>query len=396
MIYRKFQDLDLSLLGFGTMRLPTTPDGEIDKALVAEMTDYAFSNGVNYIDTAYPYMSSKSEIVMGEILKKYPRDSFYLADKFPGHMLMGRPAPASIFEEQLKKCQVEYFDFYLLHNVYENSIGVYKDPDYGVLDYLLEQKRLGRIRHLGFSCHGNPELLEDFLQFAGDKMEFCQLQFNYMDWTLQRVEEKYRILEQYGIPVWVMEPVRGGKLADLGPENNARLARFRPDDSPASFAFRWLQGKENIRMILSGMSDLAQMKDNVATFRQLDLLTPEEDAAVMDIAEELKNAIPCTACRYCCDGCPMGLDIPDLISKLNQLRAGSGNTIAMQLDSFPQDKLPSACIGCGKCAKVCPQKIDIPGVMKTLTEEVAKLPKWSDQVKARNEAARKARDSMNI
>ena len=227
MIYRQFQDKALSLLGFGTMRLPVLKNGEIDEALVAEMTDYAFRNGVNYIDTAYPYMSSKSEIVMGKVLKNYPRESFYLADKFPGHMLVGRPSPASIFEEQLRKCQVDYFDFYLLHNVYENDLSVYKDEEYGILNYLLEQKKLGRIKHLGFSTHGDPEMLEDFLNYCGNEMEFCQIQFNYMDWTLQRVKEKYVILNRFGIPVWVMEPVRGGKLADLGEKNNSRLAQLR-------------------------------------------------------------------------------------------------------------------------------------------------------------------------
>ncbi len=394
MIYRKFQNINLSLLGFGTMRLPVKENGEIDAALVAEMTDCALENGVNYIDTAYPYMASKSEIVIGEVLKKYPRDSFYLADKFPGHMLVGRPDPASIFEEQLQKCQVEYFDFYLLHNVYENDVALYKDEEYGILKYLLQQKRLGRIRHLGFSTHGDPEMLEEFLQYCGKDMEFCQIQFNYMDWTLQRVNEKYEILAKYNIPVWVMEPVRGGKLADLGEKNNAKLAEFRPNASPASFAFRYLQGKENIRMILSGMSNMAQMQDNIATFEKLDVLSEAEEAAVMEIAEELKNAIPCTACRYCCDGCPKGLNIPDLISKLNQFKSGSTNSVCMQLDAFPEDKLPSACIGCGKCAKVCPQKIDIPGAMKTLAEEVAKQPKWAETVLLRDAAAKKARESM--
>lgn len=394
MIYRKFQNIDLSLLGFGTMRLPVRADGEIDEKLTAEMTELALSRGVNYIDTAYPYMNSKSEIVIGNVLKKYKRESFYLADKFPGHMLVGRPNPASIFEEQLQKCQVDYFDFYLLHNVYENDLDVYMDENYGILRYLLEQKRLGRIKHLGFSTHGDPEMLESFLQYCGKDMEFCQIQFNYLDWTLQRVEEKYAILAKYNIPVWVMEPVRGGKLADLGDANNRKLAAFRPDASPASFAFRWLQGKENIRMILSGMSDLAQMQDNLETFDKLDLLSGQEEQTLMEIAEELKNAIPCTACRYCCDGCPKGLDIPNLISKLNQFRSGAVNSVCMQLDAFPEDKKPSACIGCKKCTKVCPQKIDIPGAMKALAEGVASQPKWADTVLQRDAAAKKARESM--
>ena len=329
MIYRKFQDLDLSLLGFGTMRLPVKPNGEIDEEQTAAMTDLAFRRGVNYIDTAYPYMQSKSEIVMGKILQNYPRDSFYLATKFPGHMLVGTEKPEDIFTEQLKKCRVDYFDFYLLHNVYENDISVYKDEKLGIINYLKEQKRLGRIKHLGFSCHADPDALEEFLEYAGDAMEFCQIQFNYMDWTLQQADKKYEILAKHNIPVWVMEPVRGGKLAALGEAQHAKLQAFRPGASDASFALRWVLGKENVRMILSGMSSLEQMEDNLNTFEAYDPLTAAEETALADIAEELKGSIPCTACRYCCDGCPWGW-----IS-----RSLSASSTA----STPATETPSAC-----------------------------------------------------
>ena len=215
MIYKAFQDLQLSQLGFGTMRLPLREDKSIDEELAAAMTDAAIRQGVNYFDTAWPYHSGKSETVIGKILQNYPRESFYLADKFPGHQIAPAYDVADIFERQLKKCGVEYFDFYLLHNVYENSIGVYEDARWNIIPYLLEQKKNGRIRHLGFSTHAGLPALEQFLQRHGEEMEFCQIQLNYLDWTLQDAKGKYELLTQRGIPVWVMEPVRGGKLAKL-------------------------------------------------------------------------------------------------------------------------------------------------------------------------------------
>ena len=231
MLYKNFQDLRLSALGFGAMRLPTQADGSIDVARTEEMVRYAMDHGVNYFDTAYPYHGGMSEVVLGQILKQYPRDSFYLADKYPGHQIASSYDPAAIFEDQLKKCGVEYFDFYLLHDVYEKSIETYLDPKWGIIDYFLEQKRLGRIRHLGFSAHGGPDNLRAFLDAAGEHMEFCQIQLNYMDWTLQDAKAKCALLAERNIPVWVMEPVRGGKLASLSEENTAKLKALRPDES---------------------------------------------------------------------------------------------------------------------------------------------------------------------
>ena len=266
MIYREFQDKKLSLLGFGAMRLPQNPDGSIDEHQVAEMTRYAIEHGVNYFDTAYPYHEGHSEQVMGKVLGEYPREQFYLATKFPGHQISDRYDPEEIFETQLKKCGVEYFDFYLLHNVYENSIQVYQDPKWGILDYLREQKRLGRIRHLGFSTHGSLEIIKEFLDYCGEDMEFCQIQLNYLDWSLQDAQAKYDLLTQRGIPVWVMEPVRGGKLAKLDEETEAKMRAFRPEESTPAWGFRFLQQLPNVKMILSGMSNLAQMQDNIKNF----------------------------------------------------------------------------------------------------------------------------------
>ena len=266
MIYKAFQDLQLSQLGFGTMRLPLREDKSIDEELAAAMTDAAIRQGVNYFDTAWPYHSGKSETVIGKILQNYPRESFYLTDKFPGHQIAPTYDVADIFERQLKKCGVEYFDFYLLHNVYENSIGVYEDARWNIIPYLLEQKKNGRIRHLGFSTHAGLPALEQFLQRHGEEMEFCQIQLNYLDWTLQQAKEKCELLNRYNIPIWVMEPIRGGKLANLPESMTAELRAMRPEASAASWALRWVQQIPGVTMILSGMSDLAQMEDNLATF----------------------------------------------------------------------------------------------------------------------------------
>ena len=391
MIHRTFQDMELPLLGFGTMRLPLQPDGiTVDEALTAEMTAYALSHGVQYFDTAYPYHQGNSERVMGRVLSAYPRESYYLATKYPGHQIAGSYDPAAVFEEQLEKCGVDYFDFYLLHNVYENSIHTYMDPRWGIVDYFVEQKRLGRIRHLGFSAHGSVDVIRRFLDYCGDKMEFCQIQLNYLDWTLQDAKAKCALLNERNVPIWVMEPVRGGKLAQLPQDTADTLHRLRPEESTAAWAMRWLQSVPGVTMVLSGMSDMAQMQDNVRTFSQPRPLTQEEEATLLAIAEGLKVGVPCTACRYCCDGCPQGLDIPALLAIYNDLKFLPTFTVGMRVESLPEDKRPSACIGCGKCARVCPQHIDIPGTMTHFQELLQSIPSWQEICRQREEAARKS------
>jgi len=389
MLTNDFKGLTLSRLGFGAMRLPLLEDGSVDEKQVDEMVDFAIANGVNYFDTAWPYHNGLSEGIIGRSLSRYPRDSWYLADKYPGHQISESYDPAAVFEEQLRKCGVEYFDFYLLHNVCENSIPVYEDERWNIIPYFLEQKRLGRIKHLGFSSHAHPDALKGFLDRHGDDMEFCQLQLNYLDWTLQNGKEKYELLTERNIPVWVMEPVRGGKLAVLPEAAGAKLHGLRPGDSDVSWAFRFLQGLPNVKVILSGMSNMSQMRENVETFNSTAPLSAEEEKALLDAAERLKNSVPCTACRYCTEGCPMGLDIPTLISVYNELKFQTSFNLDMYLSSLPKDKLPSACVACGKCAQICPQSIDIPGVMKNLADEAKKLPSWAEMCRQREEAAKK-------
>ncbi len=395
MLTNGFKECELSRLGFGTMRLPLLPgesnSAAIDTAQVDAMVDYAISHGINYFDTAYPYHGGMSEKVIGASLARYPRDSYYLADKYPGHQISDTYDPAAIFEEQLLKCGVDYFDFYLLHNIYENSITVYQDARWGILDYFVEQKRLGRIRHLGFSCHGSPEILTEFLDYSGDTMEFCQIQLNYLDWTLQQAKEKYDLLTQRGIPVWVMEPIRGGRLAALPESEQEALRKFRPEETGAAWALRFLQGLPNVKMILSGMSNLEQMRENITTFDGEKPLSEAEQEALLSLAERLKDSIPCTSCRYCCDGCPSGLDIPMMIAAYNEVRFQANLYTKMRFDALPADKRPEACIRCGKCSKTCPQGIDVPAALQALAEALPTLPDWAAICKTREEEARRNR-----
>ena len=368
MTYKEFQGMKLSELGFGAMRLPVIDgdDARIDEATTERMVEQAYAAGINYYDTAWGYHGGHSEEVMGRCLAKYPRESFYLADKFPGYDLRNMPKVQEIFEKQLEKCGVEYFDFYLFHNVCEMNIDAYLNPEYGIFEYLMEQKKAGRIKHLGFSCHGAMPVLKRFLEVHGSDMEFCQLQLNYLDWTFQHDKEKAELLAEYDIPVWVMEPLRGGKLAKLAEHDEAILKGLRPDEDIAAWAFRFLQTIPGVKVILSGMSNEEQLQKNLATFEESKPLNEEEMKALMEIADRMLsvNTVPCTACHYCVSHCPMELDIPHLLSLYNEHAYTGGGFIApMALSALADDKKPSACIACRSCEEVCPQQIKISEVM---------------------------------
>lgn len=374
MIYKDFEGIKLSALGMGCMRLPLkgSSDADIDEAQAKEMAEYAFEHGVNYFDTAWGYHDGNSETVMGKILKNFPRDKFYLASKFPGYDLTNFPKVKEIFEKQLEKCQVDYFDFYLFHNVCELNIDKYLDPKYGVYDYLMEQKRNGRIRHLGFSAHGSYDVIKRFLDAYGKDIEFCQLQINYIDWDFQDAKKKVELLKEWNIPVWVMEPLRGGRLASLAPEDEKKLKELRPNETIAAWAFRFLQSLHGVTMILSGMSDFEQMKSNVKTFETEEPLNEEEMSTLLGIAKNMTQGVPCTACRYCTSHCPQGLNIPELIKLYNEHTFTNGGFIApFALQAMPENKRPSACIGCRSCEKVCPQQIKISEIFKDFSQKVA-------------------------
>ncbi len=375
MYYNRFQNIELSALGLGCMRLPVIDgdDSRPDEAAVEEMVAYAMQNGVNYYDTAWGYHSGNSEKVIGKALAKYPRESFYLASKFPGYDLSNMDKVEEIFEKQLEKCGVEYFDFYLFHNVCEMNINQYLDPEYGIFDYLVKQKKNGRIRHLGFSAHGSYEVVERFLKAYGSEMEFCQLQINYIDWEFQNAVKKVELVKSYGLPVFVMEPVRGGKLAKLDAHYEAKLREMRPDESTVAWAFRFLQTIDAC-VVLSGMSDFEQLRQNVEIFSEKKPLSDSEMNTLLGIARDMVNpkTVPCTACRYCTTHCPMELDIPFLLNLYNEHFYSDGGFIApMALMSLADDKQPSACIGCRSCEAVCPQQIKISEALASFSEMLA-------------------------
>ena len=360
MIYHDFQGLKLSALGMGIMRLPVMDgdDSRIDEAATKEILDTCMANGVNYYDTAWGYHSGNSELVVGKLLAEYPRDSFYLASKFPGYDLRNMGKVEEIFEKQLEKCRVDYFDFYLFHNVCEMNIDAYLDPQYGTYDYLMEQKRRGRIRHLGFSAHGDLPTIRRFLEAYGKDMEFGQIELNYFDWNFQNAKGKLELLQEWNIPVWVMEPVRGGQLAKLQPEDETRLKAARPEEKIPAWAFRFLQSLP-VTVTLSGMTSLEQVKDNLATYQEAKPLNPQEMELILSVADDMirRTTVPCTACHYCVSHCPKHLPIPDLLKLYNEaMVAGSGAFISsMGLASFPPEHQPSACVACHSCEKVCPQ-----------------------------------------
>lgn len=374
MIYKNFQGKQLSALGMGCMRLPKSgpKDSDIDIELTKAMFDTAIQSGINYFDTAWGYHNGASETIVGKILQNYPRDSFYLASKFPGYDPSCWGKVESIFEKQLEKCQVDYFDFYLFHNVCEKNIDAYLNNEkYGIYDYLMAQKANGRIKHLGFSAHGSLETMQRFLDAYGKDMEFCQIELNYFDWIFQDAKGKVELLKQWNIPVWVMEPLRGGQLVNLPEDMAAGLKAARPEEDVTAWAFRFIQGISDVVVTLSGMSEFSQLQENITTFEESRPLNEEENALLLDIATKMiqKTSVPCTGCRYCVNHCPQGLDIPLLMHIYNEAKAaGPGDFISsMLLSTLPENQRPGACIGCGACENVCPQQIKIPAIIKALS-----------------------------
>ena len=365
MIYNDFQGLKLSALGMGNMRLPVLDgnDNNIDVDAAKEMIAFCMNSGINYYDTAYGYHGGNSELVVGQLLKNYERSSFYLASKFPGYDLSNMPKVREIFEEQLEKCQVEYFDFYMFHNVCEMNIDEYLNPEFGIFDYLMEQKQNGRIRHLGFSTHGDIDCITRFLEAYGEHMEFGQLELNYFDYRFQNAKGKVQLLDEWNIPVWVMEPIRGGQLAALSPEAADKLKKARRDEDIPAWAFRFLQTIPSVTVTLSGMSNMEQLKANISTYAESKPLNEAEMQLILGIADEMisRTTVPCTGCHDCVSKCPEGLDIPFLLKQYNEaMVAGAGEFIApMALSSIAEDKQPECCISCHSCEKVCPQTIKI-------------------------------------
>ena len=370
MIYNTFKDKELSALGLGCMRLPTVNGeyGKIDMDATAEMVKYAMGQGVNYFDTAWGYHEHNSETAMGEILSKYPRESYYLASKFPGFEAKELEKKEEIFEKQLEKCKTDYFDFYLLHCVIEDTVEGYLDPKYGLVEYLLEQKKAGRIRHLGFSSHAKLPTLKRFLEAKGEYMEFCQIQLNWMDWELQDAKGQVEMLRSYGLPVWVMEPVRGGRLANIPQQFATPLRELEPERSDPEWAFRFLQSIPEVTVVLSGMSNMEQMQQNIATFAEHKPLTESQCQVLFEVARKMNftNTLTCTGCRYCTTKCPQELAIPELIKRYNK-SIFSGK---LDMEGAGEHEVPADCVGCQCCETVCPQNIKIADMMADMTEKL--------------------------
>ena len=371
MIIRQFKDKDVSLYGMGCMRLPkldAEDDTSVDEAATLEMVDYAYENGVNYFDTAYPYHGGVSEVVMGKALARYPRDSFIVADKFPGFSPDKWGKHEEVFAEQLERLQMDYVDMYLIHNVCEMNIDAYLDTEkYGDVEYFIGLRDAGeKIRHLGFSAHGSYETTERFLEKYGEQMEFIQIQLNYIDYEFQDAKAKLELAREYNLPVIVMEPLRGGSLAKASDEEAAKLDAQRPGSKIVEWAERYLQGFDQVFTILNGASSLEQMKENISYFEEEKPLTDADLGVLHSIVKGRMDCgiAPCTACRYCTDHCPLGINIPWLLELFNEHKfTGGGFMAPMALSAVEEGKLPKDCIACGACAQVCPQSIDIPKML---------------------------------
>ncbi|MDD6637929.1 MAG: aldo/keto reductase [Lachnospiraceae bacterium] len=364
MIYKSFQSIQLSRLGLGNMRLPlqdaANPKSPIDYPAAHEIIDRAYEQGINYFDTAYVYNDGDSEKCLGECMKKHPRDSFYLATKFH---IGANPDYKAVFEEQLARLQTDHIDFYLIHCLMDNNIDQYLESS--CIDYFLEQKAKGRITYLGFSSHAGVQTLERFADHHA--WDFAQLQINYYDWLYGTTKEEYQILADRNIPIMVMEPVRGGRLADLTPEADALLQKAHPDWSIASWALRFVESLPQVQVILSGMSTMEQMEDNLHTFSEDTALENADKELLFEAAELFKSQVqvPCTACRYCCSGCPKGINIPEFLKIYNAWKV-DGPWALNDMDKVESEGKPSDCIACGACMGHCPQNIKIPEYMKEL------------------------------
>ncbi len=368
MQYKDYQGgVKLSRLGMGNMRLPVLDgkDAQIDYDKAKAIIDACMAAGVNYYDTAYIYHGGKSEEFVGKALADYPRDSYYVADKFN---LMANPDYKAQFDEQLARLGMERIDFYLLHGLDDGQIDAVLSN--GCIAYFDEQKKRGRLRYLGFSYHGSPEALPRLL--AANKWDFVQIQLNYYDWVYGDAKALYELLDEAAIPVMVMEPVHGGLLSDMTGAPAELLQKAAPDRSLAAWAMRWVLGHDRVQVVLSGMNTLEQVADNAATFSAGQALTAEENALAEEAVRLLYTsvAIPCTSCRYCCPDCPAGLDIPMLLRAYSEAKIG-GMWRLFGLKGLPEDKQPSACIGCGSCQSHCPQSFAIPGYMAEMRDFLA-------------------------
>ncbi len=347
-------------------------DGKkVDMAELDRMVEYAMAHGANYFDTAYMYVDEMSEIAIGKTLKKYERDSFILADKSPIYKMSSREDVRKIFDEQRKKCQVDYYDFYMCHNINVNTVDTYRNVK--MYDELLKLKEEGKIKYLGFSFHGTPEILREVVK--EHQWDFAQLQVNYLDWDVVKAHEQYDIVQAEGIPVTVMEPLRGGGLVNLSEKSLAKLKEHYPNATPAEFGLRWAASRANVITVLSGMSNLQQMKENIATFENYIPMSEDEIKVADEMAKIIQSQgeINCTACKYCMEVCPKGINIPAIFSLYNQYKVmKSPFHLKIYYETLADSEKANNCIKCGLCNKNCPQNLPIPDLLAQVQSEYEK------------------------
>ncbi len=377
-IRRRFKDIEISLLGFGGSRLPVKNQNEVDMAELDNMIEYAISHGVNFFDTAFFYVDYKSETAIGEILKKYKRESYLLSDKSPVSLIKKKEDIREIFDKQLKKCQVDYFDFYMAHGISVNNYDIYKNTQ--MHNELLELKKEGKIRYLGFSFHGTLEMLNEIVNEG--LWDCCQLQMNYFDWNAIKAKEQYETVKKAKIPVVVMEPLRGGWLINL-PQK--ALDELNSDITPAEFALRWAASLDNVVTVLSGMSNIEQVKQNVKVFENFKVMTKDEKEKAQKIVEiiQLQGGIKCTGCNYCIKSCPRGINISAIFTLFNQYKVLNNKMIfKTNYETLSEKERAHNCIKCGACNKTCTQGLNIPELLEEVDKEYGKI--LNEYLKSKN------------
>ncbi len=382
---RRFGDMETPLLGFGLMRLPRVEASSpgIDQAAAEKLVARAFEAGVNYFDTAYMYHGGLSEKFVGAALSKYPRDSYLLASKMPCMSLKTEADVERIFNEQLERTKAGYFDYYLMHSL--NADNWRKAQELHVWEFMQKKKAEGKIRHIGFSFHDAPSVLQKIVDAHKDEWEFAQIQLNYLDWDIYKSKEQYEILEKAGIPVIIMEPLRGGSLATLSDNARKILTDAKPGSTPAEWAFRYVASFPRVMTVLSGMGSMRDLDENIATFTEAKPLSDAErktlDKALL--AYRGSFGIPCTACRYCMP-CPEGVDIPVVFGHYNQYKlTGSLRGFERNYANMEEGTRIDSCIQCGLCMEKCPQHIAIPDELEKIEAELNKgKTALSDDVRA--------------
>jgi len=376
---RAFGGKEVSLLGFGLMRLPKVSAGsaDIDYELAAKLIDHAMANGINYFDTAYTY--NGSEIFAGNVLSKYPRESYHLATKCPPWKIKNSEDFERIFAEELERCKTDYFDFYLVHNFAQELKRAGNNDEYfahfekiGMYEMLKKKKAEGKIRNIGFSFHGTPTLLQKIVDRY--QWDFAQIQLNYIDWTATDAELQYEILTKHNIPITIMEPLRGGALAGLNEDAAKALIEAKPDASLASWGIRYAASFPNVVTVLSGMNAMEQLTDNIATMNDFQPVTEQEKELLYNAAAiyNQSGAIACTGCRYCLP-CPAGVNIPRVFSIYNHYRIiKSRIPFDNGYSTLDEKEKASSCIQCGKCVEKCPQHLTISEYMKEIADFASK------------------------